>query len=277
VTQLKNKMTHPYNGKQCIKCGDGSKNPKHGYRGYPASHCSTCAKALQLINVSATLCEIELENGTKCPKQKKGMVGTTPVCGEHLKTAADAAEASRAYTCKIAGCNNVPTKGGYCRVCGSKAGVQAGDNCVDCVEPKRGSYKIGNEWLCKECKDTRIKSNAELIPVSTNPLCEICKLVRPSYSEVQGGRATRCMKCRGDNWHTVNPPAKPSTRVKLSDEELTRRKKLQHVCKHDGCTRSKAYGYVSDGKRLVCSDHVSDLEVRAGDPIRCVIKTRAIS
>lgn len=46
-----------------------------------------------------------------------------------------------------------------------------------------------------------------------------------------------------------------------------------HTCPHEGCEKSKSYGYESDLQRKVCADHVGDLEQRENDAVINVIRS----
>lgn len=161
------------------------------------------------------------------------------------------------------------------------------DSCSKC--DKRHSVVINGTQFCKEHgRELSASTEEDIVKKPNGAICigilddgTKCGK-RASFAQNKKDKALRCLRCCSgeafDSWvntqsgKSVRQPRKPSSR-KLSDEELRERRKLQHQCIVEWCSRSKAYGYQSDQKRIVCSDHVDTLEEKEDDPI-CLLISR---
>ena len=271
TTQLKLKATHPCNAKDCIVCGKTGK-AKYGKREKEipirATHCCDCAKPVGYVLAGASLCSFIFEDGRTCNSQAKSKSKGLTFCGTHAK----GQDTERINTCSEEGCNLSKVIEGYCTEHGRALGLVRKDNCSDCGNT-RGTFKFGDDLLCGACVDKRKVVAPEIEVSNTNRMCEVCQSVRPTFAPSIKDKPLRCMKCcEGLSWVSVN-----TKDTKNATTNSTTSKKDLHKCSHEGCIKSKAYGYESDNKRLVCFDHISDLEERDNDMIICVIKTRKCS
>ena len=272
TTQLKLKATHPCNSKNCIVCGKKGK-AKYGKRvsGTPirATHCCDCAKPFGYVVAGASLCSFIFEDKSLCNAQAKSKSKELAFCGTHAK----GQETERLNTCDEEGCNLSKVIEGYCTQHGKARGLVRKDNCVDCRDT-RGTFKHGEDLLCGKCVDKRKETSPDIEVGSLNRMCEVCHSVRPTFAPNAGAKPTRFLKCcDGLDWVSINAmvgDAKPKKKEVVGSSS----KKDFHKCPHEGCSKSKAYGYASNKKRLVCFDHVSDLEEKDDDMIVCVISSR---
>lgn len=284
VTQLKLRSTYPCNSKHCIACGKINK-AKYGERTKEgpvrATHCAECAKAVGYVLAGVTLCSFKYDDGNTCNAQAKVKSNEDAFCGTHTD---DKDDCLRNNLCKELECTLFQVSEGYCTAHARERGISRKDNCVDCKDI-RGTFKDGKDLLCRGCKDKRIKINPDLNILSTNAMCEVDNChKRASFAATQNSKALRCKRCcLKDNYNdwvnvqtgcSVSYRRPPSSR-KLAKDEKIRRQKLQHECYEDNCTKARAYGYASDGKRLVCSQHISKLEIRQNDPVTLMIKRRS--
>lgn len=159
--------------------------------------------------------------------------------------------------------------------------MKAADECSLCN--KRGNKRVDGIWYCKKDLANVKITETSIVKKSNSKTCkgDACDK-RPSFAPTEGEPARRCEKCcadsKYDDWVNADTGRRlrepKTTSRKLPIEEKKRRQKLQHLCITEGCEHSKMYGYESDGKRLVCFDHIETLSVVEDDAIVNCISTR---
>lgn len=161
----------------------------------------------------------------------------------------------------------------YCSQCTTQLKLKAthppnSQKCLDCG--KFAKHKIGTtkDMLCMTCVNKRSEVNPDQDIKFANGMCEECGKVSASRAPTSEDQPRRCVSCSPPDWEsTTNKNRVPTPRIVATEEERRERQKLQHQCPHEGCEKIKQMGYQLDGKRRVCPDHVSDLDVRENDPV----------
>lgn len=265
----------------CIVCRKKSHygiRSTNGTKKHP-THCSKCNKDLKLglVNVTVKLCDFKDGTGKMCNSQRKKTIEGRNLCGEHSKGIEGG---QRANECKEEGCTNSAIIEGYCRTHAKEHDIKTKDMCVDCTD-KRGTYNLPNgKFICKPCKDNRERGDPSIKDTfkNINRTCdgEGCDK-RASFAPTKDDPPRRCIECcKGMNWVCVtNKNYVLLSQTDLTDEELKRLEKQtkRRQCLHEECTRSRQFGYLSEWKPLVCSDHKDDLVTRENDPIVRCFKT----
>lgn len=155
--------------------------------------------------------------------------------------------------------------------------------CLDCG--KSAKHRIGStpDLLCMACANARLAADPNQVIQFANDVCEKCRRVSASRASDRATRPRRCALCSPPDWVSKTNLKKRKgragsggkrTRAAATLVEKKLRVKRQYRCLHEGCAKSKLWGYESDRKLRVCAEHTADLEPRTNDPVVQLIEPR---
>lgn len=258
--------------KHCATLNCDKTKPKYGIRGItPPTHCSTCAKGTEMVNITVQLCEIQEDDKFVCNSQaNKKKIGDKSYCSTHATMISEQNG------------TNIISTSPKCIVCKNIEPTFILDSNITSKKPTH----------CKKCAENTKEPYHD---IKHNTFCEVCKAGRPTFG-IKKGEPTHCGDHKTDEMFDVcnkmcevceqkDPPIRtrasfkddngilrycyhcdPKLQEKLEAQAKLVKPKLKKKNKSDYCPRcpdddnqkAKMYGWAEDNKKMFCFDHKED-------------------